>query len=206
MKHVILCCVVLFLLTTAAQAQSVKFGIQGDITNLNVGDENLRAVYGLGYGGGAHLDVSLGIISFRLSGDYITISPDQEKFKSALQKFGLGALVSGFTLEGGRIDVISGNLNLKLGILPLPIISVYLTGGAGVARLSVSEVKVKYNGIPLTTAPAVAAETKPTVNAGAGADINLGGLALFGEVKVTWILTEGQTSALVPLATVGLTF
>jgi hypothetical protein len=37
-------------------------------------------------------------------------------------------------------------------------------------------------------------------------DLDLGPITLYGEVKVTWILTEGKTSTEVPLGTVGITF
>jgi len=204
MKRLILFCTILLTFALTAQAQ-VRFGIQGDVTNFNV-PGNLKDIYGLGLGGGAHLDVGIGPLGLRLSGDYVFLSPDKDKYRALIaQLIGAGA-AAGFNIDGGRIDVISGNANLKLDLLPLPIIHVYVTGGGGVVNLSVTEAKVTFNGAPITTIPAVKSQTKPSVNAGAGVDISLGGLTLFGEVKVVWIMTEGETSTQVPLATVGLTF
>jgi opacity protein-like surface antigen len=206
MKYRVLCLAILFAVATSAQAQPVAFGIHGNLVNFNFAGD-FKEVYSLGYGGGAHLDFHLPILTLRLSGDYITISPDKEKYKSLLAQYVGAAIASGVTVDGLRINVISGNVNLKLPVLPLPVISVYATGGAGVVRLSATDATVTLNGAPLTTVKAPDAQTKASLNAGAGVDINLGGsMTLFGEVKVNWILTEGQTSTMVPLATVGLTF
>ncbi|HTO93915.1 MAG TPA: hypothetical protein VMM80_06065, partial [Bacteroidota bacterium] len=134
MKRVILCCVALVTLAASAGAQGLRFGIQGDFVNFNLGMAQtnvvipqsgttvdystlFKEIYGLGYGGGVHFDVDLGLISFRLSGDYIMLSPDKSKYQPLL-----GALGSSFTVDGGRIDIYSGNLNLKFNILPLPVI------------------------------------------------------------------------------------
>jgi hypothetical protein len=70
----------------------------------------------------------------------------------------------------------------------------------------VTDAKVTYNGLPVTSVPGMKGQTKPTANVGAGVEINLGGVTLFGEAKVNWIMTEGETSTQVPLATIGLTF
>jgi opacity protein-like surface antigen len=205
MKYLILCCAILIAFSTSVQAQPVAFGIHGNVVNFNfTGD--FKDVYSLGYGGGAHLDFHLPILTLRLSGDYITISPDKEKYKDLLAQYIGAAAAAGVTVDGLRINVISGSLNLKLPVVPLPVVSIYATGGAGVVRLSATDATVSLNGAPLTTVKAPEAQTKPSLNAGAGIDINFGGMTLFGEVKITWILTEGQTSTMVPLGTVGLTF
>lgn len=203
MKHFVLCLVVVVALTSAAQSQ-FKFGIQGDLTNVNIGGQ-VQEIYGLGYGGGVHFDIGLGLLSLRLSGDYVMLNPDKDKYRALLQKI-VGSAASGFTIDGGRIDVYSANLNLNLTLLPLPVIHVYATGGGGFANLSVTEAKVTYNGLPVTTVPALKGQTKPTANVGAGVELKLGGVTLFGEVKVNWIMTEGETSSQVPLGTIGLTF
>lgn len=203
MKRLILCCTMLLTIALTAHAQ-VRFGIQGDVTNVNV-PGNVKDFYGLGYGGGIHFDVNVGPLGVRLSGDYVTLSPDQDKYRAVAATL-VGSLASQINIEGGRIDIISGNANLKLDFLPLPIIHVYVTGGGGLVRVSVNEAKVTFNNAPVLTIPKMDSQTKPSVNAGAGVDISLGGLTLFGEVKVVWIMTEGETSTQVPLATVGLTF
>jgi hypothetical protein len=203
MKRLILCCSLLLVLSLTTQAQ-VRFGIQGDVTNVNIPGA-VENIYGLGYGGGVHLDFNAGPLGLRISGDYVFLSPDKDKYRALLAQF-LGSAAAGFSIEGGRIDVISGNVNLKFDFLPLPVIHVYATGGGGLVNMGVTEAKITFNGAPITTFPKMESQTKPSVNAGAGVDISLGGLTLFGEVKVVWIMTEGETSTQVPLATVGLTF
>jgi opacity protein-like surface antigen len=218
MKRVILFFAVLAVFTASAGAQGIGFGVQGDLVNFNFGVAQTKVllpgagssvdftslfeqIYGLGYGGGIHFDVDLGLLAFRLSGDYIMLSPDKQKYQSLL-----GALGLNFTVDGGRIDIYSGNVNLKFNVLPLPVVHVYLTGGAGVVQLKMNDASLLLNGVKLATVKAFDTQTKPTVNAGAGVDIKLGKLALFAELKVNFILTEGKTSSEVPLATVGLTF
>jgi opacity protein-like surface antigen len=206
MKYFILCCALLLAFSASAQVPtaSVAFGIHGNVTNTNFGGD-LKEIYGLGYGGGIHFDLNLGVLSLRLSGDYLALSPDKDKYRTFLQQY-LGAAASGITIEGARIDVFSGNLNAKLGLVPLPLVTIYATGGAGLVNLGVTDAKVLINGTPAAQVPGIKGQTKPSANAGAGVDIHLGGLTLYGEVKVNWIMTEGETSTQVPLATIGLTF
>ena len=204
MKRIVICCVVLIALSTCTQAQ-VRFGIQGNLTNLNAG-EQVSEIYGFGYGGGVHFDVSLPVISFRLSGDYVRFSPDQDKYRALAAKFIPSSQASQITVEGGLIEIFSGNLNLNVSVLPLPIIHVYVTGGGGFVNLRVSQTNVKFNGAPVTSVPSQENQTKPAVNVGAGVEIKLGGMTLFGELKINWIMTEGTTSTEIPLGTVGLTF
>jgi opacity protein-like surface antigen len=135
------------------------------------------------------------------------LSPDKGKYQTFLARFVGPAVASGITIDGGRIDVYSTNLNAKLDVLPLPVIHVYATGGVGYVRLSSTDAKLNFNGLPAIAVSApVQTQSKPSVNAGAGVDLDLGPITLYGEVKVTWILTEGKTSTEVPLGTVGITF
>ena len=217
MKKLMLCCLVLIVISASSQAQ-VKFGIQGDVTNFTVGNignagsvstgdltSSLQDIYGLGFGGGVHLDINLLILKIRVSGDYLTLSPDKGKYSALLQKY-LGAGAAGITIDGGRFNIWSGSANVILPIIPLPIISVYVTGGVGVVNLTMSDVTVTFNGAKLTSFPGLASQTKPSVNAGAGVNLSLGGISLFGELKVMWIFTDPKTSTAVPFGTVGLTF
>ena len=217
MKRVILFCAVLVALTASAGAQGLRFGVQGDFVNFNLGvaqtnvqipqvgsldvSSLVKDIYGLGYGGGIHFDVDLGLLAFRLSGDYIMLSPDKAKYQSLL-----GPLGSQVTIDGGRIDIYSANLNLKLNILPLPVIHVYVTGGGGFVDIKMNDATLSLGTFKLATVKAFDTQTKPTLNAGAGVDIKLGPVALFAELKVNFIMTTGKTSSEVPLATVGLTF
>jgi opacity protein-like surface antigen len=218
MKRIILLCALLAALTASAGAQGVGFGVQGDFVNFNLGvaqtnvqipvintsldiSSLVKDIYGLGYGGGAHLDLDLGLLAFRLSGDYIMLSPDKAKYQSLL-----GPLGSQVTIDGGRIDIYSGNLNLKINILPLPVLHIYVTGGGGFVDIKMNDASLSLAGHTLLSFKAFDTQTKPTLNAGAGVDLKLGPIALFAELKVNFIMTEGKTSSEVPLATVGLTF
>ena len=217
MKHVLLLCAVLVAFTASAGAQGVGFGVQGDFVNFNLGVASpsvqipqvgtldvsslVTQIYGLGYGGGIHFDVNLGLVAFRLSGDYIMLSPDKQKYQSLL-----GPLGSQVTIDGGRIDIYSGSVNLKFNLIPLPVIHVYVTGGAGMVDIKMNDATLSLGAFKLATVKAFDTQTKPTLNAGAGVDLKLGPIALFAELKVNFIMTTGKTSSEVPLATVGLTF
>jgi hypothetical protein len=222
MKYLVLCSTFLIAFSASAQLPmpsvvSFAFGIHGNLTNVNVGNvtnvisanqdytDVLKGIYGFGYGGGVHLDVKLAILSFRLSGDYLTLSPDKNKYQDLARKY-LGNLAANVGIDGGRIDVFAASVDAKLNLLPLPIVSVYAIGGGGLVNLSVTQLNVTFNGNPVTNIPAVKSQTKPALNAGVGADISLGGVTLFGEVKVEWIFTDPNTTTQVPFATVGITF
>lgn len=219
MKHFILCCTLLFAFSAAA-AQGVGFGVHGNMINSNL-NSNLRQivgtpantveialeqVYGIGWGGGVHFDVSLGFLAFRLSGDYVTLSPDKDKFKSLIQQILPGTTAVVF-VDGGKVDMISGSVNAKLNLLPLPIFKIYATGGLGLANVKATDASLKI-GTTSVSFPILTTQTATTMNVGAGTDISLGAVTLFAEVKVNWLfLTEGAgTSTMVPIATVGLTF
>lgn len=205
MKRLVLCCVLLAAFQSYGQVSGPKvaFGLQADVANLKVGG-SLEEVYGMGYGGGVHLDVEFMMFSLRASGDYITFSPDNDKYRSALSRL-TGSAAAGFAIDGGRVNIMSGTLSGKWGVLPLPLLTPYLTGGIGLARLSVDEAKVTLNGVAQGSIPAVQAETKTLANVGAGADLKLPGLSLYLEAKYAWIFTEGETSSYIPI-TLGITF
>jgi hypothetical protein len=211
MKSLRLMCLALvsMLIVSSADAALLKFGIHGNITNVNIGgpasfggqdfSSQLEKIYGLGYGGGVHFDVSLPLLSFRLSGDYVRLSPDVAQFKTIAEQLLMQPL-PGLTVEGGVINVIFGEANLKFSLLPLPVVSVYLTGGVGIVNIDRDAATVKLP--PLSYTLPKDSETKASLNAGAGVDLG----PLFGEARVTWILTEGKTTVMVPIGTVGITF
>jgi opacity protein-like surface antigen len=204
MKRTALVLAGIVLLAAGARAQvSLGWGLHGNYARLDVGGQ-LSSVYGNGLGGGLHLDVDLMMITLRFSGDYVTFAPDEDKYRSELARL-LGSAAPGFSIEGGKINILSVNANVKWALLPLPVVSPYLTGGIGLAQLSSGDLTVKYNGSPVGNVPKVDAETKTAVNVGAGVDLKLGGIALFAEAKYTWILTEGDKTGYIPI-TVGITF
>ena len=215
MRAFALCSLLLVAATVQAQpvvgglAPSVQFGIQADLTNANFpgpninGSDALKDVYGLGFGGGIHLDVSFAMLSVRLSGDYLKFSPDNDKYQEALTKI-IGTAAGQFSVTGGGISMISGNLNAKMSILPLPVVKPYLTGGIGLARLSVDDASITQNGVVTRSIPGFASDTKTMFNVGAGVDVSLG-VSLYIEAKYTWVMTDPTTSTLVPVQ-IGITF
>jgi hypothetical protein len=213
MKHLLLCCALVT--ASTASAQSVKFGFQGNLADVSV-YKPLNDVYGMGYGGGVHLDVKWLLFSFRASGDFLTFAPDIDKYTNAVKSIP-GNPATAISVEGGRINVVSGNINGKITLLPLPLISGYLTGGVGVVNVSFTEAKITGIGTSSIKVPAVKGETKPSVNAGIGADLDLGDLSLFAEVKYVVIFTQGgeiiqgvkvtdEGKITYPFLTVGITF
>lgn len=182
---------------------SLGWGVHGEAAQVDVGGA-LSSVYGWGYGGGAHLDVDLMMISLRFSGDYTSIAPNQDKYRSELATL-LGTTATRYTIDGGDLRFLSASANVKWKILPLPIISPYLTGGVGTMRISTSDLTVKYQGTVIGGVPNVGTQTKSAINLGAGVDIRLAGIALFVEGRYTWILTEGDKTGYVPIS-IGITF
>ncbi len=121
----------------------------------------------------------------------------------------------GASIDGGKMEIWTANANAKLVLLPLPVIHIYATGGIGVASVSFNEATINIPAVgvsrklteeEVSKLLGVDKQTKMTTNVGAGVDIALGGLTLYGELKLNWIWTEPHTSAQIPIGTVGLTF
>lgn len=89
-------CIVAFVILVSARpaiaqpGPSVDLGVHANLTALSLpgpeinGARPLSDVYGTGFGGDVHLDVSFLAFGLRLSGDYIMFSPDQDKYRNAL--------------------------------------------------------------------------------------------------------------------------
>lgn len=215
MKYFVLGCALLIAVSAVGQ---VKFGIHGNIisSDLTATLQNIAGVppntsttgvimnevYNLGLGGGIHLDFDLGLLTIRVSGDYITLSPDQEKFKNAVQAYAPGLAVS---VDGGRITVIQGTANAKLVLFPFPVVKIYATGGGGFAPVSSTTATLTLGTTKITLEP-ITKQTVGTANVGAGVDIALGSMALFGEIKLNWLWLKEGTLGYLPIGTVGLTF
>lgn len=205
-------------------AQSFGFGVHGNMSNfqlnakltdlagLNQGTPAniaLQQVYGLGYGGGAHLDLGFAILSLRLSGDYFQLSPDLDKFKTFVTTY-IGLTPANLAIDGGKITVISGILNAKLVVLPLPVFHVYVTAGAGLANVKADKANISASlgSTPVKTSITLLKDqqTVSTFNGGAGVDIALGPVTIYGEIKINlYNLSEGSGTYL-PLITAGVTF
>ena len=181
----------------------IGFGVQATGGGISVADP-FKDVYSGGFGGGAHLDINLPVIfSIRVSGDYVSFSPDAEKYKAVLATLNVGSVASGFSVDGGKINILAFSANAKLG-LPTPILTPYLTAGVGSASFSGGDVTVKYNGVPLVSTPGVETETVFSTNFGAGVDLSLI-ITLYLEAKYTIAFTQGNSSSFV-LASLGVTF
>ena len=183
---------------------SVSFGVHGNLGLISLpgpevnGSTPLDEVYGLGYGGGVHFDVEFVSVTLRVSADYTTFSPDDANYQKALAGLA-GSAASDFTIEGGRINIVSANVNGTLPILPLPFVSPYITAGVGLARIDADAAEISFQGAPSATYPGFSSGTSTAINAGAGVDLDLF-LSLFVEAKYTWIFAEGQTTNFVPIS------
>jgi opacity protein-like surface antigen len=203
MKRIVLCGLLLGVLSASALASGpIGFGVQATGAVLNVPDP-LKTVYGPGFGGGAHIDINLPIIfSIRIAADYTTYAPDNDKLAGILATES-GRAASDFSLEGGRFNIFSLSANAKFA-LPTPVLSPYITGGGGIASVSMSDLTVKYQGTPIVSGLGGSTGTKSSLNIGAGVELNMV-LTLYLEAKYTVIFTEGESSSFVPVS-LGITF
>ena len=189
--------------TALALGPSVAFGVHGNLASLNV-EGPFKEAYGPGYGGGAHLDIGLMMLSVRVSGDYIRFAPDNDKFRNVLVST-IGTAANSYAIEGGAISIVSGNANVKWAFLPIPVLSPYLTGGLGLANVKTADLQVTQNGVPVNQlAGGGSSEFRTAANVGAGVDFTLG-VTLFIEAKYTWIFAPEGTSTYIPVS-VGITF
>ncbi len=218
MKRVLLACA-LFAASTAL-SQTVGFGVHGNMINSNINAKikqiagitpstgtlqvALDEVYGLGLGGGVHLDIQFAALSIRISGDYLTLSPDKDKFAAYVQQVTPGLPVQ--FVDGGKVDMISGSANLKLVVLPLPVFKPYITGGGGFTNVSATDVSLSLGGVKLSPVQILKKQTVGSFNAGAGLDLDFKSLTVFAELKINWLMLEEGTSTYVPIVTAGITF
>jgi len=211
MKQLAFVIVLLSLATAPALAigPDVGFGAHANFTVSNIpgpsiaGAAQLSDAYGMGIGGGAHLDVGLIGFGLRFSVDYMHYPVDQDKFRSYYEQI-FGAAVSQLSIDGGGLTIVSATVNGKMPILPLPIVTPYLIGGGGLAWVTSDEATTSIAGVPGKTFPSVSQSGKWTASLGAGVDIKVG-ITIFAEVKYAWIFTDGENSTFVPI-TVGVTF
>jgi opacity protein-like surface antigen len=209
MKRLLLTAALVAMVTSLALAQSVGFGAHGNFTISKIpppditGGTSIKDAYGLGLGGGAHLDISLIAFSFRLSADYIHYAVDVDKFREAYRPL-FGNAVNQMNIDGGALGIYSVTINSKMSILPIPILTPYITAGIGLAWLNRDEAKTSIAGVGGATIPASNSSQNTIICGGAGADLKLG-VKLFAEVKYCLIFTEGTNSSYVPI-TIGITF
>jgi hypothetical protein len=166
-------------------------------------NQQISSAYGLGWGGGVHIDANLMVFSLRLTGDYIHYAIDENKFRDSFRPL-FGAAANQMSVSGGGLGIVALAVNGKMPILPLPVITPYITGGIGLAWVNRDEMTTSIAGFPGSKFPSSSQGGKTTVDAGVGVDIKLG-IALFVEVKYGWIFTDVATSTYVPVS-IGITF
>jgi opacity protein-like surface antigen len=201
-------CLLALSLPAAAMGPGVALGAHANFTLSNfpgpatAGATSLKDAYGMGIGGGIHLDVNLVLLSVRLSGDYIHFALDQDKFREAFRPV-FGNAVSQISIDGGGLGIYALNANGKMPIIPLPVLTPYLTGGVGLAWLSRDQVTTSIAGVSGGSTPSATQSARTSINIGAGVDLHVG-ITLFVEAKYAWIFTEGESSTYVPV-TIGVT-
>ncbi len=201
MKKLFIIAGIICLFSTATYAAGpIGFGVQATGANLNL-DGPSKELYGFGFGGGVHVDFNLPLlIAFRLQGDYVTFGLNQDKFKSLIANANPNSNPVDYTIDGGRLNILSVHANAKVNPFPIPIISPYITGGVGMASVSQSDVTIKHPTLTFNTIPGGKAETNFSANLGLGADLNLVVVKLYLEARYTWIFASGGTSTYVPVS------
>ena len=205
MKRALMFVILACCLTAPARTQGFfNLGVQVDYASINPPGA-VKDIYSTGFGGGVHLDVHL-IPMLRIRGmlDYLSFSPDNGKYQSALATL-VGAGASDFSISGGRVGILAFAVNGKYSF-PLPFVSPYLTAGIGTANVSVSDLTVTFKGAPVSNVGAVNSSTRALLDIGAGVDLDLLMVPLYVEVKYVWLSKQGdQTLSYVPV-TLGVTF
>ena len=143
------------------------------------------------------------VFSLRLTGDYIHYAIDESKFRDSFRPL-FGPAVDQLSISGGGLGIVALAVNGKMPLLPLPVITPYLTGGIGLAWVNRDEITTSITGFPGNNFPSSSQSGKTTVDVGLGVDVKLG-IALFIEVKYGWIFTDVATSTYVPVS-IGVTF
>lgn len=166
-------------------------------------NQQITSAYGMGWGGGVHVDANLMVLSVRLTGDYIHYSIDESKFRDSFRPL-FGSAADNMSISGGGLGIVALAVNGKMPVLPLPVITPYITGGVGLAWVNRDEVTTSITGTPGNRFPSSSQSGKTSVDIGAGVDIRLG-IQLFVEVKYAWIFTDVSTSTYVPVS-IGVTF
>ena len=166
-------------------------------------NQQINSAYGVGWGGGVHVDANLMLFSVRLTGDYIHYAIDETKFRDSF-RYLFGSAADQMSVSGGGLGIVTIAVNGKMPILPLPIVTPYITGGIGLAWVNRDEVTTSITGFPGNKFPSSSQSGKTSIAVGAGVDLKLG-INLFLEVKYAWIFTDVATSTYVPV-TVGVTF
>jgi opacity protein-like surface antigen len=218
MKRVLVILTLIALCSTSSLSQvSISGGVGGGLSFSSFPKPS-DEFYGSGFGVAGHLDVGfLPFLSGRFAVSYTSFGLSTDKFKTALaQAFTVGgqqANPASIGLEGLTTNIIGLYLS---GIGKIPTgspVTPYGVMGFGLNFISVSDPKISYQGIGDITDPLLQAgiitkgesQTKFGLNFGAGAQFDIGVIALFFEFKYVLIFTTGSSSSHLPLI-VGVSF
>ena len=209
MKRLALLSLFSILVTSLAFSDGLfSFGVHGNFANLDVA-EPLHRAYGTGFGFGLHGDYHLGVATVRVSGDYIGFGADHDFYTTLIYD----AVVADYpdllrqdvqVTGGGTISIISIGVNGKYGF-PQTALSPYLLAGVGLGILSVSTINATLQDAPIAVDTGLPNQTRFMVNLGGGADFPVGSATLFVEARYTWIFTQNEKTAYIPV-TLGVTF
>ncbi len=212
MKRLFFFAVLVLVAMQFAGAQfSVGGGVQGGLA-LSSFPDPVKDYYGLGFGGGAHLDLNvLRYLTIRLRGDYDVFSSDKSKFAAAIAKeftvHGVAADPAQTTFDGLNTSDIGITLS-GIGKLPTKsIVTPYALLGIGVHILNASNQTISYTGLGDITQSLVdlniveqpTSTTKFGMNFGAGAEFALGTFKLFIEFQYVIIFTPDKSTSYMPI-------
>jgi opacity protein-like surface antigen len=196
--------------TSLALGPGFAFGVHANFTSSSFPgpsvtgvNQQIGSAYGPGWGAGVHVDANLMVFSLRLTGDYLHYSIDENKFRDSFRPL-FGSAADQMSISGGGLGIVALAVNGKMPVLPLPVITPYLTGGIGLAWVNRDEATTSITGFPGGKFPSSSQSGKTTVDVGAGVDIKIG-ISLFVEVKYAWIFTDVANSTYVPVS-IGVTF
>ena len=201
----------LFALTANAQ-QPVKFGAGAHAGfAISAFPSGVSEFYGMGFGGGGHLDVGIiDAFKVRVNMEYYSFPSDKEKLKPFVASF-VGIQASDIaSLSGGSFNIFSVNID-AIGKVPTPSgISPYALFGFGIYGVGLSDLSgTSTDGRSKTiTSDQIGAKTgaKFGLNFGAGTEIHVAPkIDMFLEFKYILVFTEDESSGAVPIM-LGATF
>ena len=164
--------------------------------------------YGIGYGGGAHVDMNVApFLTFQLSGDYYTFPADKAKLKGlypVTDQF--GNPTDNFSVSGGTFSIVGVMFNAVGKILTGSAVTPYGLIGAGVQIGSQTDVTVSSGGQTIFVDKAGSSDTRGGLDFGAGSMFSLGrAVTLSVDVRYVIVLLPGSNMVHIPVS-LGLTF
>lgn len=177
------------------------FGAQGGVS-IGVFESAIKDYYGLGFGGGVHVDADVGkYFTGRFQFDYHMFPSDKDKIAGDLAQANQ-VPASDIKFEGLNINIMGFYLN-GLGKLPTgSAFTPYALAGFGMNILSQSDPKVTYQGQAVTvTGFNTETKTKFGIDFGAGAEYAVSRNICLGlEFRYVLIFTENNSNAHMPIS------